>query len=98
MYSVKEKYSFVTASSCYTYFYKSDNIYLMTEQYVSHWIQYNRYEIWKLDLSQRLHIMHINLEKYFLYFLTLQPHPVAVRISEHLQYKQLKDTRQTSAK
>jgi hypothetical protein len=37
--------------------------------------------------------MFMNVDKYFLYFLTCQPHPVAVRISEHLQYKTLKDTR-----
>jgi hypothetical protein len=63
LYSVKEKYSLVTASSCYTYFYKSDNIYLMTERYVSHWVQYNRYEIWKLDLLQHLYIMYLHVDK-----------------------------------
>jgi hypothetical protein len=37
--------------------------------------------------------MYMNVDKYFLYFLTHRPHPVAVRISEHFQYKQKKDTR-----
>ncbi len=42
---------------------------------------------------QHLHTMYLNVDKYFLYFLTRRPHPVSVRISEHFQYKQIKDIR-----
>ncbi len=42
---------------------------------------------------QHLHIMFMNVDTYFLYFLTCRPHPVAVCIGERLQYKPLKDTR-----